>query len=72
MEAIPMKENKYEEWNVSDALSTLKRAEEILDDKKMIKLVSVKIKKDDEANKQVAKKLALEAKVSAGLKKVMS
>ena len=71
MEVASMKENKYDDWNVKDALSTLKRAEEVLDDKKMVGLVSTRIKKDAEANAQVAAKLALETKVSAGLKKVI-
>ena len=71
MEATLVKDSKYDEWNVKEALSTLKRAEEVLDDKKMVKLVSAKIVADAEANKQIAAKLALESKVSAGLKKVM-
>ena len=66
-----VKEDKYDEWNVKEALSSLKRAEEVLDDKKMVKLVVVKLKEDAEANAEIAAKLALETKVSVGLKKVM-
>lgn len=64
------KSNKYDEWNIKDAASTLRRAEEILDDPKMIKLVKKQLTKEIETTNEVAKRLDLETKVGKKLKKV--
>lgn len=46
------KDSGYNDWEVKNALDTLKRAEELKKDKKMMKLVSTELKKQQEALKQ--------------------
>jgi hypothetical protein len=48
-EAKPVKESKYDDWQVDDALRTILRAEEIQKDKKLMDLVAAKAKEQKEA-----------------------
>ena len=56
------KEKKYDEWEIKDAVSTLKRAEEIKANKELMKLADAQIKKELKAIRSVAdlRKLAEE------------
>ena len=52
-----VKEEKYDDWQVEDALSTLKKAEEIRADSKLMKLLAPKL------NKQITSLEELRSKI---------
>ena len=49
MKAEPIKDSKYDEWEVKSALETLTRADEIKKDPKMMGLVEKELKKQEKS-----------------------
>ncbi len=58
-----VEEDKYSEWRVRDALDTLKRAGEIVADKKMLEKVKALAKDQADSLEQLAHKAAMLAKM---------
>ena len=65
-----MKDSKYDGWSVKSAIDSLRRSEEIMRDKKMLKLIQAELKKQAAEQQDIEKKVGLELKVKSGLKKV--
>lgn len=49
MEAVAVKDSKYDEWEVREALETLTRADEIKKDSKMMGLVEKELKNQEKS-----------------------
>ena len=55
IDAEPVQEEKYKNWEIDDAVRTLLRAEEIKQDKELMALVAPKLKQTADAAANAAK-----------------
>ena len=50
-----MKDSKYDDWSVKSAIDSLRRSEEIMRDKKMLKLIQAELKKQAAEQQDIEK-----------------